>query len=109
MATTELRVLEDPRPATRPGKLGPGFDAVELADDVEDGDEADEAEAHDEDDGGADLQARRVVRVEAKHIAAGPAASKAGRADGGRGATQPPSTHPGGGGGGATGGDEAGA
>lgn len=29
--------------------------AVELAEDVESGDEADEAEAHDEDDGGRDL------------------------------------------------------
>lgn len=33
--------------------------------------EADEAEAHDKDDGGGDLQARGIVGVESKHVAAG--------------------------------------
>lgn len=53
------------------GKSGSStrFVAVELAEDVESGDEADEAQAHDEDDGGSDLQARSVVGVEPQHVA----------------------------------------
>ena len=48
---------------------GTRFVAVEFAEDVEGGDEADEAETHDEDHGGADLQPRSVIRVEPKHVA----------------------------------------
>ena len=38
---------------------------------MERGDEADEAEAHDEHDGRRDLQAGSVVGVEPQHVAAG--------------------------------------
>ena len=50
---------------TKSRKLSSGNDrsAVELAEDVEHGDEADEAEAHDEHDSWRDLQARSVVGV----------------------------------------------
>lgn len=43
--------------------------AVELAKDVESGDEGDEADAHDENSGGSDLQARRFIRAEPEHVA----------------------------------------
>lgn len=62
---------------------------VKLTDDVECGDEADETDAHDENDGRRDLQARGVIRVEAEHVdtraraAAGPGGSgRSGRSAG---------------------------
>lgn len=78
---------------------------------MEGGDEPDEAEAHDEDQGGADLQPRSVVRVEPQHVAPRAATERAGAgagggvAGGGGGATP---AHPGSGGGGAAGSDGAG-
>lgn len=44
--------------------------AIELAEDVEGGDEADEADAHDKHDSRRDLQSRGVVRVEPQHVSA---------------------------------------
>lgn len=51
-----------------------GSRAVELTKDVEDGDEIDEAEAHNEDDGGRNLQAWSNIGVEPQHVAAAAAA-----------------------------------
>lgn len=82
---------------TRTTGLGSVFEAVKFADDVEGGDESDEAEAHDQNHGGADLQPRRVVGVEPEHIAAAAAAQAGGAGVGRRGpAYQPPTTHTGG-------------
>lgn len=47
-----------------------GSRAIELTKDVEAGDEADEAEAHDEDNGGRNLQAWSIVSVESEHVSA---------------------------------------
>nr|DAD26135.1 TPA_asm: hypothetical protein HUJ06_027602 [Nelumbo nucifera] len=67
--------------------------AVELTKDVESGDEADEAEAHHEDDGGSYLQARGVVSIEPQHVASAPASAKpAGAAS--RSTSEPPAPHP---------------
>lgn len=55
---------------------------VELAEHVEGGDEADEAEAHDEHDGGGDLQAWSVVGVEPEHVVSGARAAAAAHASG---------------------------
>lgn len=49
---------------------GSGFGsvAVELPDDVESRDEADEAEAHHQNHRRADPHPRRIIRVEAEHV-----------------------------------------
>ena len=59
-----------------------GSVAVQLAEDVEGGDEADEAEAHHEHHRRRDLQAGSVIGVEPKHVArgAGAASDSAGAA-----------------------------
>lgn len=56
--------------------------AIELAEDVEGGDEADEADAHDKHDGRRDLQSGGVVCVEPQHVttAAGASADDPARA-----------------------------
>lgn len=46
-----------------------GSRSIELTKDVEAGNESDETEAHDEDDGGGNLQARSIVGVEPQHVA----------------------------------------
>ena len=51
------------------------FVAINLAEDVESSDEADEAETHNEDDGRRHLQSRSVVGVESQHIASAAAAT----------------------------------
>ncbi|GFZ13154.1 preprotein translocase Sec, Sec61-beta subunit protein [Actinidia rufa] len=51
---------------------GTGFVAVELTEDVESGEEADEGEAHYEDHGEADLRPRSVIRVEPQHVVSPP-------------------------------------
>lgn len=51
------------------------FVAINLAEDVESSDEADEAETHNEDDGRRDLESRSVVGVESQHIASAAAAT----------------------------------
>lgn len=55
---------------------------VELAEDVERGDEANEAEAHDEHDGRSDLQAWSVVGVEPQHVVSGTRAAGGGHPSG---------------------------
>ena len=93
------RCLRDRRKANRsssdPSSSGAGSESVELAEDVEGGDEADEAEAHDEDDGGANLEPRRVVRVEPEHVAASSAAESTGATGATSGSADPPPPHPG--------------
>ena len=44
---------------------------VQLAEHMKSRDEADEAEAHDEDNSRGDFQARSVVRVESQHVVSG--------------------------------------
>ncbi|KAL6979158.1 hypothetical protein U1Q18_020824 [Sarracenia purpurea var. burkii] len=56
--------------------------AVKLAEDVEGGDEADKAEAHNKDDGGADLQSGGVIGVEPEHIDSGTGGRDSGAAQG---------------------------
>ncbi|KAL6963617.1 hypothetical protein U1Q18_034626 [Sarracenia purpurea var. burkii] len=56
--------------------------AVKLAEDVKGGDEADKAEAHNKDDGGADLQSGGVIGVEPEHIASGTGGRDSGAAQG---------------------------
>lgn len=51
------------------------FGAVELAEDVESGNKADEADAHDEHGGGSDLEAGRFIGVESQHVAPRPGAA----------------------------------
>lgn len=82
----------------RTSGLGSGIEAVKFADDVEGGDESDEAEAHDQNHGGADLQPRRIVGVEPEHVAVAAAAAQPGGAGVGRRgpASQPPTAHTGG-------------
>ena len=46
-----------------------GAGAVELAEDVEGGDESDEAQRHDEHHGWREAQTRGLVGVESKHVA----------------------------------------
>ena len=46
-----------------------GSVVVKLADDMEGGHEADEADAHHKHDGGRDLESGRIVRVETQHVA----------------------------------------
>ena len=48
-----------------------GFGAIELAENVESGDEAYEAKTHDEDNGRGYLQAWSIVGVESEHVASG--------------------------------------
>jgi len=64
---------------------GAGSIAVELAEHVQRGDEADEAEAHHEHHRRRDLEARSVVGVEPQHVAssaAGTASDRSGAATG---------------------------
>ncbi|KAL6953284.1 hypothetical protein U1Q18_042925 [Sarracenia purpurea var. burkii] len=56
--------------------------SVKLAEDVEGGDEADKADAHNKDDGGADLQSGGVIGVEPEHIASGTGGRDSGAAQG---------------------------
>ena len=51
-----------------------GSVVVKLADDMEGGHEADEADAHHKYDGGRDLEPGRIVRVETQHVAVVPSA-----------------------------------
>ena len=80
-----------------------GSVAVQLAEDVEGGDEADEAEAHHEHHRRRDLQAGSVIGVEPKHVArgAGAASDSAGAASAASGDAA--AAHAGGGRGGAAG------
>lgn len=43
---------------------------VELPEDVKSGNEPDKAEAHEEDDGGRDLQPGSIISVESEHVCA---------------------------------------
>jgi hypothetical protein len=78
------------RIGSRGGRGRPG--AVELAEDVEGGDEADEAEGHDEHHGRREPEPRRLVGVEAEHVA--PAAPRESATPAGRGGAA--AAHPGG-------------
>lgn len=74
---------------------GCSFGAVKLSEHMESGDKADEAEAHDEDDGRRDLESRRIIGVETEHIRARSSASyRAGSAS--RGTGDATAAHPGG-------------
>lgn len=68
---------------------------------MEGGDEADEAEAHDQHHRRRNLQSRGVVRVEPQHVAAGAGATSA--TGGAVSASEPPAAHAGCGGGRAAG------
>lgn len=76
--------------------------AIKLTEDVKSGYEADETNAHDEDDGGGDLEAGSVVGVESEHVAA---AGGGGDGGGVGGSAEATAAHAGGRGGGATGSD----
>ncbi len=59
----------EPRSKLRIRKLSSGVgSAIELAEDMEGGDEADETDAHDKHHGRRDLQSGCVVGVEPQHV-----------------------------------------
>lgn len=79
---------------------GSGFRsvAVELPDDVESRDEADEAETHHQNHRRADPHPRRIIRVEPEHVGTGSSTAADVR---GRSASEPATAHSRRGGGGA--------
>lgn len=81
--------------------------AVELAEDMEGGDEADEAEAHDEHHRRRDLQAGSVIGVESQHVAASAGASSDGGGAVSAAGAEAATAHACGGGSGAAGSDDA--